>query len=109
MMQTAIDFEAAREAGYAGARASAEHADAVSPGWTERAYQALCAFARQVRSFTSFDFRCSVESQGLEKPPTDKAYGAVFQRAARAGVIRKAGYAPHPERHCSPTPIWEAA
>lgn len=107
-MQTAIDFDAARAAAEAGAQAAAAHADAVAPGWTDRAYQALCAFARQARSFTSFDFRRAIGSLGLEKPPTDKAYGAVFQRAARAGVIRKAGYAPHPERHASPTPIWEA-
>ncbi|MRR49352.1 MAG: hypothetical protein EG825_00310 [Rhodocyclaceae bacterium] len=106
MQQTAIDFTAATVARDIGMAAAVGHADRVSAGWSEEAYAALCRYAAQAKQFTSYDFRSAVRGL-IESPPTDKAYGAVFLKAARAGVIRRVGYAQHPERHCSPTPVWE--
>lgn len=108
MDQLSIDFNSAARAGRdAGMAAAIAHAEHLAEGWGERAYAALIQFARHRQSFTSYDFRQAVGALGLDRPPTDKAYGSVFLRAARVGVIRKNGYVPHPERHASPTPIWE--
>lgn len=90
-----------------GIRQSADHAEDVSPGFGEAAYTALTIYAGMAGEFTSADFRAYLKSVGLscEVP---KALGAVFLRAARAGVIEKVGYAKSAERHASPCPIWRA-
>lgn len=106
--QLAIDFDSARSARDTGMQQAAMHAEIVSEGWSHRAFSALILFAMmQQGGFTSYDFRMAVK-ETLDAPPTDKAFGPVFSRAAKAGIIRKTGYTQHPERHCSPTPVWEA-
>lgn len=96
---------AARDAGMAQALA---HAEAEQPSWGTVAYLALVMFAgRAGGKFTSHDFREWARDR-LPEPPTPKALGPVFVRAARHQIIRKAGYAPHPERHASPTVLWES-
>lgn len=113
MSQLAIDFEApiirALAGRDSGMQRAQDHAEEASPGWADRAFAALCAHATRGGRFTSYEFRMAAYGQGLDAPPTDKAFGPVFLRAAKAGVIRKAGYAQHPERHASPTPVWSAA
>ena len=103
-------FASARAARDAGMARALDHAEAVEPRWGDVAYQALTTFVRWYTApgpFTSFEFREWARPR-LSAPPTDKAFGPVFVRAARAGIIRKVGYAPHPERHGSPTVLWEA-
>ena len=106
--QLAIDFTAAKQARDTGMTRATNHADAVSADWSERAYRMLCQHARIGNAFTSYDFRQTLHGF-LEEPPTPKAFGSVFTRAAKAGVIKKVGYAQHPERHASPTVLWKAA
>lgn len=108
MIQQPIDFTAARKARDEGIARAVDHADAVAPKWSDRAYDFLLAHARVTAQFTSYEFRQAMRLMGKPMPPTDKAFGGVFQKAARDGVIEKAGYAQHPERHCSPTPIWRS-
>lgn len=84
---------------------AADHAERVSPEWLERAYAILRQYAMTHEQFTSYDFRRA----GLTvSPTTSKAFGAVFQRAARAGLIVNIGYEKHPERHLSPTVLWRS-
>lgn len=103
MQQVSIDYDAPRAARNAGMATAGEHAEKVSPGWLDDAYAALKEYARTHQRFTSYDFR---RAGMIESPTTDKAFGPVFQRAARAGLILKWGYASHPERHLSPTVVW---
>lgn len=102
-MQLAIDFAAVKAARNAGMTLAADHAEAEQPGWAEEAYGALKRFARQRERFTSYDFR---RAGLIVSPTTDKAFGPIFLKAARAGLIQRVGYEPHPERHGSPTPVW---
>jgi hypothetical protein len=95
--------QVARNRANAGMALAADHAEAVSPGWADEAYAALRSFAMQHQRFTSYDFRRACL---IDPPTTAKAFGAVFQRAARAGLIVKIGYDSHPERHLSPTVLW---
>ena len=63
----------------------------VPPGWPERALEALLAAGRRLGRFTVEDAR---ELAGLEAPTDRRAWGAVVNRAARRGLIRRVGYAP---------------
>ena len=96
---------AARDSGMARAL---EHAERACEGWRIGAEASLITFARFNRAFTSFDFRQRMREEGRTMPPTDKAFGPVFLRAANRGLIEKIGYTQHPERHCSPTPVWRS-
>lgn len=103
MNQIAIDFSAPRIQRDIGIAQAIEHAERVSPEWKDRAYSALKQFCMTHERFTSYDFR---KSGLIVSPTTDKAFGAVFQRAAKAGLIANVGYEKHPERHLSPTVLW---
>jgi hypothetical protein len=108
MPHSQLSLDLARAARDDGMARAVTHAEDDQPGWGEVAYIALSVYAMRMEGpFTSLDFREWAASR-LSAPPTDKAFGPVFVRAARAGIIRKVGYAPHPERHGSPTVLWEA-
>lgn len=87
---------------------SADHAEAVEPGFGEAALCALKHYAGYGHEFNAFQFRAYLKSIGLEAS-VPKALGAVMVKAARQGLIRKVGYDPHPERHASPTVRWARA
>ena len=103
MNQLAMAFDA-RDAGI---QQSADHAEAESPGWSERAYTELMIFAFG-RTFTSEDFRDHLKAIGFPVP-VPKALGAVFVKAARKNKIQRVGFARSRERHCSTVPLWGAA
>lgn len=44
----------------------------------------------------------------LFEAPDSRAWGSVFRRAAKEGVIRKVGYAPAKSSNLSPKTLWEA-
>jgi hypothetical protein len=78
------------------------HAD---PAWLEAAYQALLRCARTRESFISDD----VWEYGLERTREDRALGAVFIRAKRAGLIEKTDRTrPSVRSHLSGKPVWQS-
>ena len=105
----------ARAARDAGMQQAADHADEVNENWGDQAYEVLRLFVAGKRgttnTFTSEQVRDSILAAGLPKPPHARAWGPVFSRAARAGLIVKAGIteskAPH--CHCSHVGAWRAA
>ena len=107
-MQLTFEHQAAREAGELGMRRALEHAEAEHVGWGQLALMFLAHYAQQHKRFTSYELRKAARDWGLVMPPTDKAFGPIFQRAAREGVIHGNGYVAHPERHASPTVLWES-
>lgn len=103
MNQPELDFAAARAARDDGIRRAAEHAEAVTPKWGDRAYAALQLFAAEQPAgamFTSEDFRASPVAAALPEPPHLRAFGSVFQRAARQGLLVKAGIVESRAAHC---------
>ena len=98
-------IEAARDARDIGMQQALDHAERVQPDWKREAYAALVAFAESHAQFTSEDFRAG---SSVSSPTTPKAFGPVFKRAARAGVIVKRGFTTAKERHLSPCPLWES-
>lgn len=95
----------------AGINTAARHADEQSPRWVDRATELLTEYARQHRVINSERVRGYAASRGLPHPPDGRAWGAVMQRAARAGWIRKTGRyetAEDPKVHCNPVAVWES-
>lgn len=102
--QLSISFaKAARDEGM---QRAADHANRAIPGWGDLALQFLRLYALRHAEFTSEQVRHAADDWGLIAPPTAKAWGQVYRRAAREGVIEKAGYAVALERHYSPCPLW---
>lgn len=95
-------------AGIAGMTSAAEHAEADSPGWGERALSAAVrAMSMQSGNFTMEHIRYVAHFYiGLGMPPDLRAWGAVTQKLIRAGVIERVGYAPAASSHGSPKPLY---
>jgi hypothetical protein len=101
-------FEAhlARDEGMARALA---HAERTQPDWGELAYQFLRRFAEATPIFISEDV--SDHSRGdhaFPQPPTDRAWGPVYRRALRDGVIEQSGIGRSRRRHASICPQWKS-
>jgi hypothetical protein len=103
--QQTIDFEAARAARDAGMTQAGEHAERVQAGWKDQAFEFLVRFARRRRFFISEDVSdASKEDPTFPQPPTDRAWGSIYVRAAREGVIVQDGSGRSRRRHASICP-----
>lgn len=79
--------------------------------WSEEAEAAVRLYCVQHprKQFLTEDVRAWAESMGLvSQPENGRAWGAVIQRCARLGLIRRVGYAPAKSSNLSPKPLWEA-
>ena len=102
-----IDFAAARAQRDAGMQQATNHADEVNEDWSEQAYDFLIAFAQRNHTFQSEDVSdASKRVSNFPQPPTDRAWGSVYTRAARAGVIEQYGMARSRRRHASVCILW---
>lgn len=112
MNQPGFDWEAARAARDDGIRRAAQHAEDVTPKWGDRAYAVLIDYLTKPPAFTDCFTSEQVREHGallkLPDPPHLRAWGGVFQRAARAGVIVKTGTttAKATNVHCSIIATW---
>jgi hypothetical protein len=90
-----------------GMKRAAEHADAVTDGWQEKAAEQLRVFVqqRQGAPFLAEDF-VSWSKFRVPAPPDGRAFGAVLQRASRSRWIEKRGYAPAKSSNLSPKVLW---
>ena len=123
-MQTEFDFDSApvtprpprrrrraeaRQLRDAGMQRAVNHADAVSPKWGDKAFEAYCAYARRIgRPFTTEEVREAI-GHTLPEPPDKRSWGAVAVRAVRAGVIRRCDFtsAKDPKVHCNMVSLWQ--
>lgn len=98
---------AARDAGI---KLAADHADAVSDRWTDRAFVWFRDFAKQHREFTTEQVRITATANGFPPPPDKRSWGYVAQRAAKAGIVVKNGYAPSVTKdgHGHPISVWRS-
>ncbi|MGC7464229.1 hypothetical protein QT654_20590 [Xanthomonas citri pv. citri] len=114
MSQPNFDRSAALAARDAGIQQAAEHAEEVNPNWGDRAFEVLRMYAAAKRSsgasFTSEDVRNSILGAHLPQPPHLRAWGSVFQRAARSNLVIKAGvtHSLAEHCHCAFVTLWKA-
>lgn len=96
-----------------GMKRALDHAEDVHDCWGQKAYNLLVCWLRNKgsgRQFKAEDFRIHCElTDAIDRPPSDRAYGAVVIRAAKAGLIKKIGYATvvNPKAHRTPCTLWE--
>lgn len=94
-----------RDAGMAIASAAQERA---APGWSERAYQAICLVARFQPTVHIDDVRRIFAE---EAPGHPRAWGQVWVRAVKVGVIEATGTVrktTDPRKHCHPCPVYRS-
>lgn len=103
-----IDFAAARAQRDAGMQQAMEAAERRDDAWPELAYGFLCRYARTHEQFISEDATAEADRMGYGSPADDRAWGPVFQRAARNNIIQRIGYGTSRRRHLSPTPLWRS-
>lgn len=108
MTQLVIDFEAAREARDRGMQQAVDHAERVHDGWKNEAYTFLLKFCRMHEHFISEDVSDAHEAAGLPQPPTKRAWGALYQKAAREGYMVQDGLGRSRLRHASICPRWRS-
>lgn len=103
--QLAIDFARARRDD--GIQRSGDHAGDV---WRRGARGYLLEWlATHEGTFLAEDVRAYAEARGFAHPPDGRAWGVVFQSAARERLIRKDGYAPAKSSNLSPKVRWAPA
>lgn len=79
--------------------------------WVDMAMRALRVYAEAHETFTAEAFRYDWLSAGGVQPHAHKAWGALFSRAAREGLITKTGrYVParSAKTHAHPVPVWRS-
>lgn len=79
---------AGRDGMLRGMEASAAHAERETPSWQDQAYEHLLSVVAKGVDFIAPDVRRTFQGPAA---PTAYAWGAVLQRANRAGVIVRAG------------------
>lgn len=102
-----LTIEDAIRAGEVGMEQAAGSADRATPGWTDIAYEFLIRFIADKEFFWPWELTRASVAAGMAQPPDTRAWGGVYQRAARAKLIEKgSATARHPERHGSLVLVW---
>lgn len=89
--QLTLDIYQSREQRDKGIEKAVSSANSASPGWGDRAFKMFkewLAGWTPGHKFTIEQFRFSAEIQGLEKPPSSRAYGAIAVRAKKEGLVK---------------------
>jgi hypothetical protein len=94
----------------AGMSAAVDHADRVSPRWSDRAFDILAQYALIHLEFMTEDVRNWAERLGFPPAPSARAWGAVALRAARERLIERHGYRKtcNPLAHGTPATLWRS-
>lgn len=93
-----------------GMKAAIDHADTVTRDWSGRAYaivqEYLMCFGRT--PFKAEDVRLYAELMDLPPPPHNRAWGSVFNRAKKIGIIRSIGTVKvrNPKAHSCYATLW---
>jgi hypothetical protein len=105
-MQMSLDF--ARGQRDAGMTRALDNADKKNEGWSVLAYSFLLSFARTHQHFISEDVSGASKEAMLPQPPTDRAWGSVYRKAMKNGIIIQSGMGRSARRHASVCPRWES-
>jgi hypothetical protein len=106
-----LDLFALGEAGRdEGMTRAVEHADAVIPGWSDRAMEMLDEYlSQQPGRFIAPDVRAWAHDRGLPTPPTALSWGSVIRTAAERGKIKRVGYQQYGNAtmHTQSVSVWQ--
>lgn len=105
-----FDAPTGRQLAEQGIRQSVEHADAVEPTWSERAFKILWTYALTHVTFTVEEVKDHAYANGLPRPPAEGAWGSPTRRAIKQGIIRFDSYreSKNASRHNCPVKVWRS-
>ena len=106
--QLTLDHAIARAEADAGMRRALEHAERDVEKWGDLAYLFLEQFCRAHAAFISEDVSDASIAWGLIQPPTLRAWGQVYRRAIKSGLIAQDGTGRSRRRHYSICPRWRS-
>ena len=114
MTQTNLPFVTGRDLRDAGMHSAISNAERERPDWPEEAMRALQMYlhAHPDKEFMAEDVRnYAYDTLAVPYPPHCRAWGSIFQRAAREGLIRRVRIAPvkTPSSHMANASVWRAA
>ena len=91
-----------------GIQKAEDSANSIQHTWSEQAYNQLLRFIKKQSQFMTEQFRSYAEKEGLQRPPSNRAYGSVIVRAVKSGIIKRIDYKPvqNPKAHCTPASVW---
>lgn len=91
-----------------GIRRALQRADDTHGEWKERAYDFLLEYLKGLEGeFMAEEVRvASLET--IPAPPSNRAWGGIILKAARAGLIRQVGFrsVKNPRAHCAIVGVW---
>ena len=90
-----------------GIKQAVNHANDKHDKWSDKAYNFLVSYIKSQHEFMTEDLREASEKE-IPKPPSNRAWGGIVVRAARAGLINKVGFSnvKNPKAHHTPASIW---
>ena len=97
-MKLSINFDAARATGESAAKACESKARRIDPDFSEKAEAAILAHLRTVGQ-ASGEVLTDVAIAHGARPHDARAFGSVFQRLSRRGVIRTVGFCMRSKGH----------
>lgn len=105
-----MELKTGKELRDEGMARSLDNATKDNPEWAEMAFSALLSFAEGYgKPFMAEEVR--VWACWIPNPKSKRAWGAIFSKAARKGIIRKIGYGQvmNPKAHCANACMWVKA
>ena len=88
-----MDMHEAKARADAGISSSAEHAEAVEPGWQERAIHLVTLYAAWTNKEFTMEMAREFVEPFLPTPPDLRAWGSVTQSLVRRNIIEPVGFA----------------
>lgn len=96
-----------------GMQTAIDHADAVTPQWSQQAFNVACEYVRENlrvgQTFKAEDIRIwAYLEDKIVKPPNERAWGGIAAKLAHHGLIEKAGSASvvNPKAHGAIATLW---
>ena len=90
-----------------GIKQAIDNADDTHERWSEKAYKFLTNWIKTQYEFMTEDVRLASEKE-IPKPPSNRAWGGVILRAAKAGLINRVGFSnvKNAKAHRTPATVW---
>ena len=104
--QLSIDFDKAALQARDGMKQALDHAEEPHRHWGDRAYDFLVRYAGAHGEFISEDVSDAAIAAGEPQPETLRAWGQIYRKAAKNGVILQTGIGRSRRRHASVCPRW---
>ena len=107
-MHIAIETPVEEKLKNAGMTRAIKTAEKQVNGWAKEAYSFLLQYAVAHSEFMAEDVRLA--SAGIvSEPPSKRAWGSIFTKASRDGIIKRKGFksVKNAKAHATPATLWE--